>query len=79
MHASGISSIRCRTIDLLALLLGMVDPSSSYGIYNVEYSQLVCSGRLFEVSEDFLNQNRLGLQGGGEQVDISSGHHNDKR
>lgn len=38
IHATGIGSIGGRIIDLLALLLGMVDPSSGYGIYNVEYS-----------------------------------------
>lgn len=38
MHTGGISPIRCRAIDLLALLFGLVDPSSGDGIYNVEYS-----------------------------------------
>lgn len=38
MHAGSEGSILCRAIDRLTVVFGLVNPSASYGIYNVEHS-----------------------------------------
>lgn len=62
MDSSGVSSILCRAIDGLAMLFRLIDPFASYGIYDIEYSQFVRGRGLLEMSVDFLDQYRLGLQ-----------------
>jgi hypothetical protein len=62
MDASGVCPILCRAIDGLAMLLCLIDPLASYGIYDIEHSQFVSSWRLLEVSVDLLNEYRFGLQ-----------------
>jgi hypothetical protein len=62
MDASSVCSILCRAIDRLAMLFCLIDPFASYRIYDIEHSQFVSCRGLFEVSVDFLDQYRLGLQ-----------------
>lgn len=62
MDACSVCSIWCRTIDRLSMLLRLIDPFASYGIYDIEHAQFVGCRGLFEVSVDFLNEYRLGLQ-----------------
>lgn len=56
MHACSECSIRCRKAWSLPLGLGLVQPFPRYRVYDVECSQFVCAGCLFEVGEEFLNE-----------------------
>jgi hypothetical protein len=62
MDARGVRSIFSRAIDRLTMLLCLIDPSASYGIYDIQHAQLVSCRRFFEVSVDLLNEYRFGLQ-----------------
>lgn len=48
-------------VDGLAQAFGAFQPLAGYTVYDVEYSQLMCSRRLLEVCIYFLNEDRLGL------------------
>ena len=61
MHSGAIGAILGGATDNLALLLRLVHPFASYRVYDVEHSQLVSAGCLFEVSIDLLDQYRFGL------------------
>lgn len=63
VDASGIGSIRGRAVNCLCLCLGLLEPFPGYRVYDVEYPQLVCSRCLFEVCEDFLDEDGFGLLG----------------
>lgn len=56
IDTSSVGSIRGRAVYCLRLRLGLLKPFPGYRVYDVEYPQLVCSRRFFEVCEDFLNK-----------------------
>lgn len=61
MDASGKGSISSGAVYRLALGLGLLEPLAGDRVYNVQHAQLVVSVRLLEVSVEFLNEHRLGL------------------
>lgn len=65
VDASGVGSILGRAVYCLCLGLCLLQPFSGYRVYDVEYSQLVCSWCLLEVGVDLLDEDRLGLSDNG--------------
>lgn len=61
VNTSGIGSILGRAVYCLSLSLGLFEPFPGYRVYDVEYSQLVCSWCLLEVCVDLLDEDGFGL------------------
>lgn len=61
VDSSGIGSIRGRAVYCLCLGLGLFEPFPCYRVYDVEYSQLVCSRCLLEVGIYLLYEDGFGL------------------
>lgn len=69
-HQLGHSIHSCRGCPVLrgatyglSLGLGLVHPFARYRVYDVEYSQLVCSWCFLEMGIKLLDENRFGLFG----------------
>lgn len=61
IHASSESTVWGTTTGCLTSLAGLVYPLSGYRVYNIEYSQLVCSWCFLEMGVDFLDEDGFGL------------------
>ena len=56
MHTGSKCTVRGRAIDGLVLLLGLIYPSASHRVYDVEDTQFVSARGFLEVSKDLLDE-----------------------
>lgn len=61
MHACSKGPVWCRRAGRLSLGLRLIQPFPCYRVYDVEYSQFMCAGRLLEVGKELLDEDRLVL------------------
>lgn len=61
VDTSGEGTIWSIATDNLALVFGLFQPFSGYGVYNVEHTKFVRTRSLLEMCENLLNEKRLGL------------------